>query len=191
METLVENADQLLVKRAMSGDREAFEELVRKTARSVYARLYLAVGDSHRAEDLTQETFLIAYKSMAQLQEPTKFHAWIFSIAQRLSMNSYRHASRKKRGGSFRCSDELESLQSDQGGPIEELKRKEAREKVLATLRSMPEDYRVPLMLRYLSGANYDTISRQLGMSNGSLRGLLNRGMNLLRSEMKRFSQEV
>ena len=60
------------------------------------------------------------------------------------------------------------------------------RERVLAILRSLPEEYRVPLMLRYLAGADYDAIARQLALSNGSLRGLLQRGMKMLREQMRR-----
>jgi DNA-directed RNA polymerase specialized sigma24 family protein len=49
----------------------------------------------------------------------------------------------------------------------------------------MPEEYRIPLMLRYLGGADYDTIARQLALSNGSLRGLLQRGMKMLREQVR------
>ena len=55
-----------LVRRAMNGDRAAFEELVRRTSRLVYARLYLDTGDAHLAEDLLQDTLLRAYRSMGR-----------------------------------------------------------------------------------------------------------------------------
>ena len=58
------------------------------------------------------------------------------------------------------------------------------REQVLAVLRSLPEEYRLPLTLRYIGGADYDTICTQLGLSNGSLRGLLQRGLKLLRTQL-------
>ena len=49
-----------------------------------------------------------------------------------------------------------------------------------------PEEYRMPLTLRYLAGADYDTIQMQMGLTNGSLRGLLHRGLKLLREELQR-----
>ena len=55
---------------------------------------------------------------------------------------------------------------------------------MLGILRSLPEEYREPLTLRYLAGADYETIQMQMGLSNGSLRGLLHRGLKLLRTEM-------
>src|SRR5689334_12026605 len=58
----VSDSDEALVIRSRGGDRAAFEELVRRTARLVYARAYLETGDVHRAEDLVQETFLIAWR---------------------------------------------------------------------------------------------------------------------------------
>ena len=59
------------------------------------------------------------------------------------------------------------------------------RSRVLRLLESMPPEYREPLMLRYVGGADYDQIGRQLAISNGSLRGLLQRGMKLLRERMQ------
>ena len=51
-------------------------------------------------------------------------------------------------------------------------------------LKSLPEEYSLPLTLRYIAGADYETIGRQLGLSNGSLRGLLSRGMARLREKL-------
>jgi DNA-directed RNA polymerase specialized sigma24 family protein len=60
-----------------------------------------------------------------------------------------------------------------------------AAEKVIHALRSLPEDYQRPLSLRYLAGLDYETVSQQLGLTNGSLRGLLHRGLEMLREKMK------
>ena len=51
-------------------------------------------------------------------------------------------------------------------------------------LRSLPEEHRLPLTLRYIAGADYETISTQLGLTNGSLRGLLHRGLKMLRERL-------
>jgi RNA polymerase sigma-70 factor (ECF subfamily) len=68
--------------------------------------------------------------------------------------------------------------------PAELTQRREERERALAAVRELPEEYRQVVMLRYLGGADYETIARQLALSNGSLRGLLHRGMELLRSRL-------
>ena len=64
------DAELILVRRAREGDVPAFEELVRRTTRLVYSRLYLETGDPHQAEDLVQETYLRAYRSIRQVTEP-------------------------------------------------------------------------------------------------------------------------
>ncbi len=59
--------EQGLVRKAQAGDRPAFEELVRRSTRLIYARLYLETGDRHWAEDLAQETWLLAYRALPKL----------------------------------------------------------------------------------------------------------------------------
>jgi RNA polymerase sigma-70 factor (ECF subfamily) len=179
-------SDEALVTQAQKGDRAAFEELVRRTARLVFARIYMETGDPHRAEDLVQETFLTAFRSIQQVADPNGFRAWLFSIAHTVTVDAFRRDGRKKRSGQRADPEALQRVESKSREPSEDAEVRDARERALSVLRSLPEDYRMPLMLRYLAGADYETISRQLGLSNGSLRGLLNRGMALLRAEIKK-----
>ena len=60
------------------------------------------------------------------------------------------------------------------------------KQKVLAILRTLPEEYRLPLTLRFLVGADYETIQAQMGLTNGSLRGLLHRGVARLREQLQK-----
>src|SRR5688572_28734762 len=92
-----ETADRDLVVASQRGDRAAFEELVRRTARLVFSRIYLDTGDAHRSEDLVQETFLAAWRSIAQVTDPTGFRAWLLSIAHSVTVDALRRDSRKKR----------------------------------------------------------------------------------------------
>ncbi len=174
-----------LVESAQDGDRAAFEELVRRTSGLVYARLYLETGDPHRAEDLLQETLLTAYRSLPRLDEPKTFRAWLLKIAQNVAIDAARHDLRKKRAGPRSDARELDGVAGPQQPPDEEAAREELRTHVLSVLRSLPEDYRLPLTLRYISGADYETIQMQLGLTNGSLRGLLHRGLQLLRNKLE------
>src|SRR5262245_23890835 len=173
-------SDETLVRQAQRGERAAFEELVRRSSRLVYARLYLETGDTHRAEDLLQETLLTAYRSLNQLAEPGKFRAWLLRIAQNAVIDAARHDQRKKRTPD---ADHQTPRVEQPGDPVEQ---EETRQQVLAVLRSLPEEYRLPLTLRYLAGADYETIQMQMGLTNGSLRGLLHRGLKLLRTEMQK-----
>jgi RNA polymerase sigma-70 factor (ECF subfamily) len=173
-----------LVVEARAGDRTAFEELVRRTSRLVFARLYLETGDVHRAEDLLQETLLAAYRSLRQLAQPAKFRSWLLTIAQNVLVDAARREARQKRATPSLTSTPLDAVPTNGPAPDAEVQREEQRQRVLAALRSLPEEYRLPLALRYLAGADYETISTQLGLTNGSLRGLLHRGLKMLRARL-------
>jgi RNA polymerase sigma-70 factor (ECF subfamily) len=183
-------ADELLVRRAQGGDPAAFEQLVRRTARLVYARAYLDAPDRHRAEDLVQETFLVAWRRIGQVTEPAGFRAWLLTVARSVAADARRHEGRKKRrAADARSPDPSEPGAADAVAdpaptPAQSAERREEHDRMLALLRGMPEEYSLPITLRYIAGADYDTIGRQLGLSNGSLRGLLNRGMAKLREAM-------
>jgi RNA polymerase sigma-70 factor, ECF subfamily len=176
-------ADEALVRRSCRGDREAFEELVRRTSRGLFARIYLETANGHRAEDIAQEAYLLAWRSIRSLKDAHLFRSWLFSIAHSVMLQHLRRESRGKRVGG---NDGMEGISDVRPGPAEAAGLRERREKLLAVLRSMPGEYRLPLTMRYLGGADYETIGRELAISNGSLRGLLNRGMAMLRAQMKR-----
>jgi RNA polymerase sigma-70 factor (ECF subfamily) len=178
-------SDESLVVKAQGGDRAAFEELVRRTSRLLFARLYLETGDTHRAEDLLQETWLRAYRSLRRLGSPKTLRTWLLTIAQHVLTDDARGASRQKRAEPPRAGPgALASHPGPSPPPEEEAARAELRGRVLAVLRSLPEEYRLPLTLRYIAGADYETIETQLGLSNGSLRGLLHRGLKILRARL-------
>src|SRR3954468_18767973 len=158
--------DEALVLMAQRGDRTAFEEMVRRCSRLVFTRLYLETGDPHRAEDLLQETLLRAYNALDRLTHPNLFRSWLLTIAQNVLTDSVRRESRLKRAAPPRAGPgALAALASSGPLPEEQAERAELREQLLSVLRSLPEEYRVPLSLRYLAGADYDTIAGQLGLS--------------------------
>jgi RNA polymerase sigma-70 factor (ECF subfamily) len=175
------DSDETLVRNAQRGDRAAFEELVRRTSKLVFARLYLETGNTHQAEDLLQETLMTAFRSLGRLAEPAKFRPWLMRIAQNAAIDLGRREQRRKRVLAAKAP--AEPLPP----PEQQLEREEQRQQVLAVLRSMPEEYRLPLTLRYIAGADYETIQMQMGLSNGSLRGLLHRGRQMMRAEMQKI----
>jgi RNA polymerase sigma-70 factor, ECF subfamily len=184
------DSDKDLVRKAQGGDGPAFEELVRRTSRLAFARLYLETGDAHRAEDLLQETLLLAYRSLGQLTDPGGFRPWLLAIAQNVLVTVARRDARLKRAAPPRADTPLAAVPANAPPPEEQALCAERRERVLAVLRSLPEEYRLPLTLRYLAGADYETIGTQLGLSNGSLRGLLHRGLKMLRARLPEFGAD-
>lgn len=176
----MEAAELGLVRRAREGDRGAFEELVRRSARLVYSRLYLETGDAHLAEDLVQETYMRAFRGITRLAEPAGFRSWLLTIAQTAAVDAHRRSAAQKRAEPRR---ESQSVLETAAAPVDD--HAEARERARAALQSLPEEYRLPLMLRYIDGSDYESITTQLGITPGSLRGLLHRGLQLLRRAVK------
>ncbi len=178
-------SDEVLVGRAQRGERSAFEELLRRTSRLVFARLYLETGDAHQTEDLLQETYLLAFRSLAKLTDPKAFRTWLLSTAHNVAIDAARRSLRKKRVKEPQAGKEsLAGVADSSPEPVEEASRNELRGRVLTVLRGLPEEYRLPLTLRYIADADYETICTQLSLSNGALRGILHRGLKLLRERM-------
>ncbi len=182
---MLTESDDILIQRSQRGDHAAFETLMRRTSRLVYSRVYLDTGDGHQAEDLTQEVFLTAWKSIRQLDRPQRFRSWLLAIARNAAVDAGRRMSRKKRSGPTTSSEDvLLRIPSAAPPPDVTLENRECRDQVLAMLRTLPEEYRLAVSLRYIGGLDHEAIQQQLGISNGSLRGLLGRGLAMLRQEL-------
>src|SRR5689334_5271938 len=102
---MTDTADALVI-RSRSGDRAAFEQLVRTSARWLFVRIYLDVGDAHRAEDLVQESFLRAWKKLGSLSDAKSFRPWLASIARGVVLDSVKGDARHKRGGGAKTDDQ-------------------------------------------------------------------------------------
>jgi RNA polymerase sigma-70 factor (ECF subfamily) len=162
------------VRRSQSGDRAAFEELVRGHARVVWASVWGQVRDPAWTEDVVQETFLRAWEAVRELKEPAAFKGWLLAIARRLA---WRQAELSGRATAVPAVPEGEA-------PVDPDDPEEAREKVQEALSRLPERYRIPVTLHLLNGMEYGAISKSLGLANGSLRGLIARGTKKLRAEL-------
>src|SRR3982751_3324947 len=93
----VREAVGALAGRTRAGDRAALEQPLRHTSRLVYSPQYLETRDAHRAEDLTQETYLLAWRSIGQVDDPRGFRTWLLTIARSVAADAYRRQTRKKR----------------------------------------------------------------------------------------------
>lgn len=120
----MDETDEVLVRRAQQGDRAAFEELVRRTARLLFSRLYLDTASTHRAEDLVQETLLIAWRSIGQVTDPSGFRPWLMKIARSTAIDANRHSSRKKRFMRLAPMDSADEVADGTDGPRRKPKAK-------------------------------------------------------------------
>jgi RNA polymerase sigma-70 factor (ECF subfamily) len=126
---------------------------------------------------------LRAFRSIRQVSDPRGFRSWLLSVAQSALIDSFRRSGAQRRSAPPRASQEALDHQPAPADESPDLT--ERREKVRVILQGLPEEYRMPLTLRYIDGADYETITMQLGLGAGALRGLLYRGLQLLRRAVK------
>jgi RNA polymerase sigma-70 factor, ECF subfamily len=158
-----------LIAAAASGDHEAFARLYHDYARMVHAVLLGRVprGD---VDDLVQDVFLSAFTRLPGLRDPAAFGGWLAAIARNRATDHLR-----------RTRDEIELPPELPGGdPIE-------TESIAAldAVRSLPEAYRDTLMMRLVHGMTGDEIAQRTGLTPGSVRVNLHRGMKLLRETLR------
>jgi RNA polymerase sigma-70 factor (ECF subfamily) len=160
----------VVVLAAQRGDRRAFAELYRRFSRAVHG-VVLAKVPYADAADLVQDTFALALERLGQLGEPAAFPGWLLSIARNRAVDHLRGRRPIAMG------DELPDL------PVAASRASEAAQ-VLTALRALPEAYQETLILRLVEGLSGPEIAEQTGLSAGSVRVNLHRGMKLLREQL-------
>ncbi len=156
-----------VVAAAQRGDRVAFAELYRRFHRAVHG-VILAKVPYRDASDLVQDTFAIALERMKQLADAAAFPGWLLMIARNRAIDHLRGT---------KPTDELPDL------PVAAPRNAEVAQ-VLLALRALPEAYQETLVLRLVEGLTGPEIAEQTGLSPGSVRVNLHRGMKLLRERL-------
>lgn len=156
-----------VVTAARRGDRVAFAELYRRFHRAVHG-VVLARVAYRDAADLVQDVFAAALERLPQLGEPAAFPGWLLAIARNRAIDHLRVQ---------RPTDELTDVPG-------EVPRAAEVAQVLAALRDLPDAYQETLILRLVEGLSGPEIAEQTGLSPGSVRVNLHRGMKLLRERL-------
>ena len=158
------------VHAAQQGSQVAFAWLYRAFAPLVHA-IHLGMATRARAEELTQETFVIAFDRLDQLREPARFGPWIAVIARR---------TRQTAGVEERDLTGVDDPAWPGSGPESMAQASEA----LRAIRNLPEAYRETLILRLVEGLSGPEIANLTGLTPQSVRVNLHRGMNRLRNAL-------
>jgi len=174
--------DADLVIRAREGRQEAFAALFDRYARPVYNIAWRIVGSPTEAEDLTQETFLRAYRTLGALRAPPAFAAWLYRIATTVSLD----AARRTRVPQAELSDVVLAVHPDEArwsSPEAAAMADEDRRAVRAALARLAPTQRAALTLREIQGMSYGEIAAALGTSAGATEVLLFRARRRFRAE--------
>lgn len=173
--------DRDLWAQVIAGSTPAFEKVVAKYQNAVSAVSYSRVGDFNASEDISQETFLVAWQSRGSLVDPTQLRGWLCGIARNLSSNYLRQSS--KHHGRERLGDVPDSVGAADDAESKVVAQEE-QALVWSTLESIDETYREPLVLYYREGATVAEIASTLGISHDAAKQRLSRGRNMLRESV-------
>src|ERR687895_1783805 len=162
---------------------EAFSKLYKAHLRDVYSYSYYRVGNHHDAEDLTEQTFLQAYRHFERAQRESQgrpLRPWLIRIAHNLAANYYRDRSRRPQT-TIDDAGTLPELHTTEG-LVED---REDLNRILECVRRLPDDRREALIMRFALGMDNREIARALGRTDGATKVLLHRAIRQLEEMVK------
>ena len=160
-----------------------FSELYRAHLRDVYSYAYYRVGDHHDAEDLTEQTFLQAYRHFERAQRESRgrpLRPWLIRIAHNLAANLYRDRSRRP-ASSIDDSQPITAPHTTE----QLVEGRDELSRILDGVRRLPDDRREALIMRFALGMDNREIARALGRSEGATKVLLHRAIKQLEERLQ------
>ena len=184
------------IERLKRGEAAAFNRLVEERSGDIYALLYRLTEDAEEARDLTQETFLQAFRHIARFRGDADLRTWLYRIAVNQARNRWRWWRRRRR-------DQTVSLDAPQGGdengltigarladrgegdPEQLALARERERALLAALHTLSRAYREVVVLRDIEGLSYEEVAEALEISTGTVKSRLSRGRTELRRRLE------
>ena len=189
----MEKDDAQLIREVLSGDDAAFSTLIRKYRKIVHAFVWRKIGDFHYAEEITQDTFLRAYRKLSSLRDPNRFDRWLNVIANRLCLNWIKRKKPEMQSLEEMSVEEIEA--SSYTHYVSEKQETEASEYLYETvkrlLEKLPESERTVMTLYYLGEMTTKEISKFLGVSVNTITSQLQRARKRLQKDQECLLQEI
>ncbi len=175
------NSSADLVTRVCQGDSDAFRLIFERYSRPVISFIFDMVNDRGLAEELTQETFVRAYRAIRTMRKDTKLSTWLFGIARNVARESIR--ARIRANSQVDLADKsVMDLSDNKPVPVDGLLSKELNELIRRSLAALDEDKRLVFTLKVLHQCSYEEIAAITGFSIAKLKTDLHRA----RAEMRR-----
>jgi len=170
-----------LVESALKGDSEAFGGLVALYEKRIYSFALGMLSDPDDAFDVSQDTFLKAYRSLNSFKGESSFYTWLYAICRNCCYDYIKQRSRR-----MKKNISLSEYENDDDGVMVEipdtasqpdlvLEKKQAREKIIEAVASLPEKHREIIVLRDFEDLSYEQIAEALDISEGTVKSRLSR----------------
>jgi RNA polymerase sigma factor (sigma-70 family) len=185
--------DAELVARAQQGDLHAFDELVRRHSPRLYSLIYHMTSHREDSNDLLQEVFAKAFRSLGRFRGQSQFYTWLYSIATNMTLNFLKKRNRRARAMSL---DDLDAgVERDEDfialttprSPEKEASLKELQKKLNEAMQSLSDDHRAVVVMYDIQGLPHAEISRIMGVSEGTIRSRLFYAHRQLQSQLDEF----
>ena len=182
--------DELLIRRAQRGDADAFEQLLLEHQKNVYNLCYRMAGDPDDAMDLSQETFLRAWRCLDQYQFASAFSTWLYRLCSNICIDFLRRRRRQQTVPlTFEDADGEEqtyAVPDAQPLPEEQVELKLTRETLAAAMAQLLPEHRAVLQLRVVNEMSYEQIADVLDIQIGTVKSRLSRARNQLKKILER-----
>src|SRR5580692_9525899 len=183
---LMHLSDSDLVTQCLAGNRDAFGGIVARYQSLVCSLAYSATGSLSQSEDLAQETFVTAWKQLADLREPEKLRSWLCRISRNLTYDALRREGREPihQAGSL---EEIQESPAPGPMPSDYTISREEESILWRSIERIPEHYRAPLVLFYREHKSVENVAAALDLSKDTVKQRLSRGRKLLHEEVLAF----
>jgi len=177
-----------LVERAQGGDRAAFEELVRRHADHLYSVVLRFVADRGAAEEVTQEAFLRAWRSIGRFEGRSRFFTWLY----RIGINeAKRRAARQPPATVVSLDDEpIPEAPDWSEAPETRLRHNDLRRLLEDTIRALPIEYRTPIILRDVEGLTTQEAAEVMDLGEAAFKSRLHRARLAVRRALDEYFLE-
>ena len=188
--TVLSLSDEDLMARVAEDDERAFTELVRRYQGRVTNLVSRVLNDRECADDLAQEVFVRVYVHRRNYRRGSRLSTWVFTIAANLAKNEIRRRVRRRNWFSL---DALQEVLKDSAGILADptegsersLEREQLQIEIGRAIATVPEKYRLSLVLRDIEGLPYEEIAEVLGIPGGTVRSRINRARSMLKRKLQ------
>lgn len=186
--------DEELVARVQRGDKSAFDLLVRKYQHRIVKLVGRYVRNPDDALDVAQESFVKAYRALANFRGESAFYTWLYRIAINTAKNHLVALGRRPREVDLEGPDgeeaNIDDLQQDDETPEKILLVDEIRNTILRTIDNLPEDLRTAIVLREVEGLSYEEIAEAMDCPIGTVRSRIFRAREAIDAKLKPLMEQ-
>ena len=185
---LMELSDQEVLSRVQDGDQELFEVIVSRYKNKIVNLIFYMINDYEKALELAQDTFIKVFSKSSSYNRNLPFHSWIYKIGSNIAIDELR---RRKRKPLYLLDDDKgyreetnPALNSRFDLPEDQLLQSEMKKKVREAVQTLPQKYRLPLILKDIEGHSYEEVASMVGRPSGTIKSRVNRARLILREKL-------